>query len=575
MPREVVKAYEIVLKTTPVMTDFNNYRLKRKLVDCRVRLGGVEFDAHRLVLENASEVFKQFFATYFNCIKVLDIEERFVSADIADEMMNFFYTNRIRLTLENAEKIAIAAKFFILPQLLKNVEEFISANLKYDNVLNYFKLSDRCSLEFLNKNCVNFLALNHRVLFSNDNFLRELTAESFAVLINELRSIFVQDNLKKKLFSHVVSWVEFNIPVRSRFMPILLECLPLEEFPLSFLLQKVEPHPLVHNMASCNRILTDVLTNIASKNTNYVFEVPKLTASQLYTIGGTDEKDDVLSSISHYDTHIYEWKQSPSTMKNPREFFAAASEGTKIYIAGGHDSGFQRLASFEVYDTEKETIVELAPMPNARNFCAAATLNGLVYVSGGADNTDTRLNSMIRYDPATDKWESCADMKISRANHQMVKLNGYLYAMGGGTTAVEKYLPHKNEWKLVACMAITHSWFSATVHNSRIYVCGRDGFEEYNPSLDLWRILPRPKLGTGTTLVSIHNKLWAIGGCYDTKEPDTPTGKGVSSSSKNFDKFPATKEVLEFDLLKLKWRSLPNMDVARKFHSSVVVKKKP
>ena len=69
----------------------------------------------------------------------------------------------------------------------------------------------------------------------------------------------------------------------------------------------------------------------------------------------------------------------------------------------------------------------------------------------------------------------------------------------------------------------------------------------YDPNCNSWENLPNPNVGVGTQLVSINNKLWAVGGAI------------------------TLEKILEFDIIKNTWNHVLDMNVARIHHRAIVV----
>ena len=149
-------------------------------------------------------------------------------------------------------------------------------------------------------------------------------------------------------------------------------------------------------------------------------------------------------------------------------------------------------------------------------------------------------------------------MYQERKGLQLIELDGLLYAICGyKDNTMDVYNPDTDEWTMLASAHYQHSWFGATVHEGKIYVCSDAGFEMYSPDSDTWETLTplvKPyKYCDGRSLVSVNGKLWAIGGCYNNS-------------------FIGNASVYEFDTSTGVWTQLPDMDVARGRHCSFVLK---
>ena len=275
------------------------------------------------------------------------------------------------------------------------------------------------------------------------------------------------------------------------------------------------------------------------------------TGSELYCLGGRNEIQEISFSVSKLNSTNNHW-ESITEMSTSRAFFGASVIEKKIYVCGGYN-GDKRLNLLEVYDVENDTWAELAPMQDPRDSIGMTILNKHIYVSGGTDGS-SEFSSVSKYFPETNIWTEVKPMNEKRYCHSLVTLHGAIYAVGGrNTKTVERYSPLIDEWTYVTPTNHTYEFSGATVHQNRIYVLGDEGFEMFDPKFDIWQELPSLNIGYGLQLVSMNDKLLAVG-----------IGEGDN-------KRKVSKSVYEFNTINNSWRHLPDMDVPRKFHRAVVV----
>ena len=268
--------------------------------------------------------------------------------------------------------------------------------------------------------------------------------------------------------------------------------------------------------------------------------------SQLYCLGGENENGKKLFSVSKLNPTTSQW-ESVTDMSIQKYVFGATAIGKKIYVCGGYGVD-ERLNLLEVYDCENNTWTELAPMPNARDDIGMTTLNGNIYVAGGYYST--RYSSVSKYTPETNTWAEVKPMNEARVDHELITLRDAIYVIGGkNTKTVERYSPLIDKWTYIEPTNHTHVFPGVTSHQNKIYVLSGEGFEVFHPESEIWQDLPSLDIGKGVQLVSINDKLLAVGAGKDT----------------------ASKAVYEFDTTNNSWIRQPDMDVARWLHRAVVV----
>ena len=275
-------------------------------------------------------------------------------------------------------------------------------------------------------------------------------------------------------------------------------------------------------------------------------------SAQLYCLGGYNENGEDLSSVSKINLFSKQCKSLPG-MFSTKVHFGATVIGDRIYVCGG-SNGNKILNTLEVFDCKTNNWSKLASMHHERSCFGMTNLNNMIFVSGGYDSSDGYLSSMERYCLKTNTWNVVGSMNEPRHGHELVTLDGEIFAIGNNNTkTVEKYNSTTDEWKNVASTQNSHYHFGAAVHNDNIYVLSKNGFKVYDPCLNVWQNLYKLGVGFGPKLVSFNDKLLAVGG-----------GNGN-------DECEASKSIFEYDIASNSWNKLFDMDVARKYHRSVIV----
>jgi len=477
-------------------------------------------------------------------LNVCEFKERFIDERIVEDLLTFFYTSKVILTGDNAQSICMAAHFLNIPKLLTSSEQFLSERVSSANVLDLFLLSDRLDLEILRKSCVDCFFENYETVFK-DSKLIAFTAENIQMTIKELDKQGNDLKYKEVLFESLISWVEHDLTKRESSLPVLLKCLQLDELSKQFLSGNVITKQIVSGSYPCLKLVMEALAKVSTNNLP-----PSRALNKLYCFGGQNEAGNYLNSVSNLDITTGKWNQS-APMPVAKAYFAGAVVGSKVYVCGGQTTGGGRSSTVDVFDCTTNAWTALKPMPEARSYTAAAVHNQLIYVVGGYNTNGHSTTSTFRYNPETDEWETLAPtVQNSHYDHQLIEFDDYLYAIGGGTNVVEKYNPEANTWTAVANTAFNHSSFGAASLNGRIYVFSAAGFEVYSPDSNTWRTLPSVlREYNGRTFLEMKGKLYALGG-----------GKN-----------PATNSMFEFDPATERWRQLPDMDVARKYHCSFFI----
>ena len=127
-----------------------------------------------------------------------------------------------------------------------------------------------------------------------------------------------------------------------------------------------------------------------------------------YAVGGENNDDGCHSSVERYDPAANAWEavaEAVAPMPTARTYVGTAVLDGKLYVAGGHDAGFNALSSVEAVAPMAET--RHSPHTPWQCSTASCTLCGR--------HRQRRLPlgawDVERYDPAANTWEAAAPLQ--------------------------------------------------------------------------------------------------------------------------------------------------------------------
>lgn len=167
--------------------------------------------AHKIILAKASVVFHSMFYGGFK--RQNDIEIVDVYADGFEKFLQFFYLDRVDVSMEYVEEIMYLADKYILRDCLKICEQFLLKNLKVKNICFVDELAIKHHRDELKALCETKIRENPTKLFASDEF-RDTTRDV-------LKHILTMDKLGcdgKTLFDACMIWsaqkcVDAGLPV--------------------------------------------------------------------------------------------------------------------------------------------------------------------------------------------------------------------------------------------------------------------------------------------------------------------------------------------------------------------------
>lgn len=157
--------------------------------------------------------------------------------------------------------------------------------------------------------------------------------------------------------------------------------------------------------------------------------------------------------IWRYELAKNEWFKGDS-MKNPRCLFASATCGNYAFVAGGIDTGSNKvLNSAEKYDPETKSWDWLPMMHQKRKMCSGCYMDKKFYVIGGKNEEEESLTCAEAFDESQNKWEiipdMLSDMPIStfQSPPLLAVVNDELYTLETSSNELKVYIKSSNSWK--------------------------------------------------------------------------------------------------------------------------------
>nr|XP_033802183.1 kelch-like protein 13 isoform X2 [Geotrypetes seraphini]XP_033802184.1 kelch-like protein 13 isoform X2 [Geotrypetes seraphini]XP_033802185.1 kelch-like protein 13 isoform X2 [Geotrypetes seraphini] len=516
-----------------VLQGFDQLRIEGLLSDVTLVPGDGEevFPVHRAMMASASDYFKAMFTGGMKEQDLMCIKLHGVNKIGLKKIIDFIYTAKLSLNMDNLQDTLEAASFLqILPVLdfckvflisgmsedlsillevdSKHIKEFLEALyydqppkdlMKFHDILrDLYKQNNNCMFVSL-ENCVeigriaNTFNLTEVDKYVNNfilkNFLPLLSTGEFVKLpFDRLAFVLSSNSLKLctelELFKAACRWLRYEEP-RMEYAAKLMKNI---RFPL------MTPQDLINHVQTVDFMRTDnTCVNLLLEASNYQmmpFMQPVMQSertairsdsSHLVTLGGVLRQQLVVSKeLRMYDEKAHEWK-SLAPMDAPRYQHGIAVIGNFLYVVGGQSN----------YDTKGKTAVD----------------------------------TVFRFDPRYNKWMQVASLNEKRTFFHLSALKGHLYAVGGRNAAgelatVECYNPRMNEWSYVAKMNEPHYGHAGTVFGGLMYISGgitHDTFQKelmcFDPDTDKWtQKAPMTTVRGLHCMCTVGDKLYVIGG---------------------------------------------------------------
>ncbi|XP_077982960.1 kelch-like protein 11 [Glandiceps talaboti] len=463
-----------------ILDKLRQQRLDEKYCDMVLRVEHRVFKAHRNVLAACSP--------YFDTMCYSGMEEGIrnmatiecTTAEAMEQILNYIYSGKISITLDNVEPILRGADHFLIPSLREYCCEFLSKKMDASNCLVVKQLAD----------LYRFDELYHRASeFVRNQFMHVITKgadDLMALNIDQLIDLITDEKLRvekeESIYELVIEWTKFDMGDRKEYFPELLSQVRLPQLNRRYLINFVENEELIRENPKCMELLADAKHQTDTTRRSYCSDSPVLKPRKgrltdvVVITGGVSTNGPVAETFG-YIIEENRWTALPG-LPNELRFHAAAALHASMYVAGGSSNG---LVTNKVhkYDPINNSWSNVAFMQTPREYLALMACNGCLYAMGGI-RWDNVLRTVEKYDPELDKWTFVAQMSNPRyAMHLAAVDDRYIYAVGGRdssrqpVTMVERYDTETDTWTTLLPFPVDgQPWEFPVVeaHSGKIFV---------------------------------------------------------------------------------------------------------
>ncbi|KPP79616.1 kelch-like protein 8-like [Scleropages formosus] len=502
-----------------------------ELCDVTLKVGSRLIPCHKLVLACVIPYFRAMFLSKMAEAKQELIEIRDFDGDAIQDLVDFAYSSRLTLTVDNVQPLLYAACILQVELVARACCEYMKAHFQPSNCLAVRTFAE-------SHNRVDLMGMADR--YACEHFREVVECEDFPCvspqhLCTLLSSSDLNIHSEAQVYNAAVKWLKANPQHHNVWLDQILSQVRLPLLPVDFLTGTVAKEEMIRANLKCRDLLDEArnyhlhLSNKMVPDFEYSIRTTprKHTAGVLFCVGGRGGSGDPFRSIECYSISKNSWFFGPE-MNSRRRHVGVISVGGKVYAVGGHD-GSEHLGNMEVFDPLTNKWMMKASMNTKRQGSgtrgiALAALGGPIYAIGGLDDNSC-FNDVERYDIESDHWSAVAPMNMPRGGVGSVALGSYVYAVGGNDgvaslSSVERFDPHLNKWSEVKEMGQRRAGNGVSELNGCLYVVG--GFDDNSPLSSVERFDPRlhrweyvaelttPRGGVG--VATIMGRVFAVGG---------------------------------------------------------------
>ncbi|CAJ0930014.1 unnamed protein product [Ranitomeya imitator] len=142
---------------------FNELRMEGKLCDIVIKVGDVEFNAHKIILCGCSPYFRALFTNSWDNSEDKAYEISGFSPEIMNFILEYAYTQTVPINADNVENLFIAADYFNILDLIQRCCDFMINQLCPGNSIGIYKFTEYYYCPKLHQKAYSYILHNLKI----------------------------------------------------------------------------------------------------------------------------------------------------------------------------------------------------------------------------------------------------------------------------------------------------------------------------------------------------------------------------------------------------------------------------
>ncbi|NXL92315.1 KLHL9 protein, partial [Alectura lathami] len=466
-----------------LLEGISSLRAQKALCDVTLEAEGVCFPAHKIILASASNYCKILFVGDLTRTRSLDgnIHLKAVSAAGLRNVLNFIYSNKLDLSLQNIEETFKAAEALLVRDVIKLCFQFLEGCLNCENCMDVLHLAKKLGPAELRQKALCYVGQHYKQILADPRCLKDLDRGTLCEILDRTNT---EGCSELELFRAAVSWLQHD-RARLKDAADVLRRIRFPLIPLQDLQCYIQEIPFMRLDSRCHRHLQEALT---------------------------------------YHSQLY----AQPVLQTQRTSLRSSS--SMLLIAGGRTADNCICSEMWAADQSCSTWHKVGDLcVPVYNHCVVI-INDFLFVIGGQCKFDPTgkqpSNEVFRFDPRNASWLQVASMLKRRTRFHADVLSDRIFAVGGGTLlgsltrTVECYQPADNKWEFAAPFPIPVADHAGTIHKGILYISG--GFSAGKTLRDTFSYLPRLRRWVGNCamtfprcdhgMAAVRDRIFCIGG---------------------------------------------------------------
>ena len=442
-------------------------------------------------------------------------------------MLKFIIIGVLHIHEENVFEIITAANLLYSDHLRHLCYSYLKQKVNMKTCCMYFKIAYKLQLPRLLQHCLDFIARCF------DQFARtgDFNHLDFALFDKIVTSSRLNIKSELQVVEAIDCWLKHRMPFRDQFAFELLSKVRLSLLSEGTLRKMLAGKYVFSNFPECKDHIVASLLHPKEEEMRFYDG----TNLDILFFGGSTLETKKSRAINRAQKATFDY----CIPRNPKHMSAKEKETFEELLP--KIRALNLVKNKVTFEHGLPKITDVMPMKQARHDGIAVESAGEAYLLGGYDKHRNHVYSVERYVPSKDAWKVVATVPKRRNRFCACSFMGRIYVFGGTSSRFDSvktcasFDPSSGKWRRMADMVKPRVFSACCAFQGRIVVSGgyherrasREA-EEFDPIKNEWKKLPccMVKARYMHASVQINNKLYMVGGhSRDMEVYDGVSGK--------------------------------------------------
>ncbi|XP_009990923.1 PREDICTED: kelch-like protein 13, partial [Tauraco erythrolophus] len=415
-----------------LLEGLSSLRSQNALCDVTLEAEGVCFPAHKIILASASNFCKSLFVRNLARAGSPDgnVRLKAVSAAGLRNVLDFIYSNKLDLSLQNIEETFQAAETLLVREVIKLCFRFLEGCLNCENCMDVLNIAKKLGPAELRQKAMCYIGQHYKQILADPQCLKDLDRGTLCEILDRTDS---EGCSELELFRAAVSWLQHD-RTRLKDAVDILRRIRFPLIPLQDLQRYVQETPLMRLDSGCHRYLQEALNYHSQLYAQPILQTRSTSlrsgSTVLLVVGGRTAANCLCREMWAADPSCSTWHKI-GDLRVPVYNHCVTVINDFLFVIGGQckfdPTGKQPSNEVFRFDPRNASWIQVASMLERRTRFHADVLSGRIFAVGGGTLLGTLTRTVELYQPADNKWEFAAPFPVPIADHAGTTQKGILY----------------------------------------------------------------------------------------------------------------------------------------------------